>query len=71
MILFILFYILLHTIIQVVLFSILIFNSKSIISIVFRVSKSPVGSSNKRISGSLANALAIVLINNILYLIIY
>lgn len=51
----------LYTIIHVVLFSKLIFNNKSIISMVFKVSKSPVGSSNKRISGSLASALAIVL----------
>jgi len=56
---------------QVVFCSRLIFNNKSIISIVFKVSKSPVGSSNNKISGSLAKALAIVLISFILNIYIY
>mmetsp|Transcript_37723 Transcript_37723/g.62021 ORF Transcript_37723/g.62021 Transcript_37723/m.62021 type:complete len:88 (+) Transcript_37723:621-884(+) len=45
---------------HVVLFCTLISNKMSIISIVFLVSRSPVGSSNNNISGSLLSARAMV-----------
>lgn len=50
-----------HTMTQVVLCLLLMSNNKSITSIVFFVSRSPVGSSNNNNSGSFAKARAMVL----------